>query len=232
MKTVVNRADFYSALNSVLPHVGTAAQSLDWVGYDHESGFVFAVDGHTVGVAQCPTSSTQLPPDRSEWGGWYLHPSEAKDLLKFVRPSVKATLEHEVHILVVEQELHVAIYSPFVPGEGDDQDTGGEMLCSEVYTLREPGTAFHHVWNLIQKVSDRRDESYRLVFQPGMPAKFAKAQREETDQINFFPASDGASIAAVVTVGEHFVGAILGIAYDFFQENPLVGWNLEKRRAA
>lgn len=212
---IVNRADLAWALNATLPHVGSPHRNLDFVGFDCRTVNLrlFATDSYTVGVANI---EQLLEPYRMEQ--FYLSLSEAKELLRFIRPTLKAHHDQKVALVVQDDTLDVLL-KPL---------DGGSETLSQVYSLRVPGHSFQDVYGLVQKVSRHRCEVPEFVAQPVELAKFSKAQRHDTDQVSLYSAADNVSLSAVVTVGTDFVGAVMGIAIRDIAKSTLSLWGLEK----
>jgi hypothetical protein len=216
----VNRADLSWALGACLPHTGR--RELDFVGFDiytqQPDLNVYATDGYTIAVAAMLVSSGTSP---SQAVAFALSKKEARDLLSFVRPTLKRHHTELVQLLVVRNdpcgdrmcdapdclELHVLL--PGVQSESE--------ALTEVYEAQLPGKDFQSVYGVIEKIKRQAVETaHSLPFHPDTFARFAKAARYETDRLNLSPRqSEGFSYgASYITVGDNFEGAIAGLSYD------------------
>jgi hypothetical protein len=191
----VNRSDLKWALDATLPHVGKTAQT-NVVGLEQSANSfltVYATDRYTIATASCEAGPNV---DVRMTG------QEARELLRFIRPSLKAHEEQEVVMLDdhVEHELHVA----------HDDD-------SAVFELVEPSFSLAELNQFMNKLGAAPEEYEHdlLVFWPRLFGRFAKAERYETDRLILSPrhTSDRYG-AALVSVGEHFHGAIAGMEYE------------------
>lgn len=195
----VSRPDLAYALQAVLPHVGDAARGLDWVGLDGQ--FVFALDGHTVGIAGM--NSVQLFESVAFW----LSEKEAKDLYRFVKPSRVSHKTDTIQLLLHDnagvKELHVGI-SP---------EDRSEEPVSEIYERREiDGQNWADVFGLVQQIRKRSHATECFVEQASLRARFAKAEREFGDRMRVYPSFGERFDSAVITVGSDFLGAIAGLS--------------------
>jgi hypothetical protein len=188
----MNRSDLKWALDAVLPHVGKTAQT-NVVGLEqsaHSFLTVYATDRYTIATASCEAGPNVDVRMTSQ---------EARELLRFIRPSLKAHEEQEVVMLDdhVEHELHVA---------HDDDSAVFEMIESPIN--------LHDLNNFMTKLWVAAEEYQHLIFWPRLFGRFAKAERHETDRLVLSPrhTSDHYG-AALVNVGEHFHGAIVGMEY-------------------
>jgi hypothetical protein len=190
----VNRSDLKWALDAVLPHVGKTAQT-NVVGLEqsaHSFLTVYATDRYTIATASCEAGPNVDVRMTSQ---------EARELLRFIRPSLKAHEEQEVVMLDdhVEHELHVA---------HDDDSAVFELIQTPTFDLFDLN-------NFMTKLRDSREEYQQLIFWPRLFGRFAKAERHETDRLTLSPrhTSDRYG-AALVNVGERFHGAIVGMEYE------------------
>lgn len=227
MSLFVNRADLAWALNAVIPHVGSKAEGLDQVGFQIDNCWpelsLYATDHYTLAIADLDFH-TGTPLAGADFA---LPVKEAKDLLRMVRPTLKRHESEEVELLVVvnlgstdpgsPQELHVALAEP-------EDDAERETAVFEVVT---PGMGYDRVERRLKAIHDAEIESLSehpdLPFNPDFAARFAKAQRYNTDRLILSPRMmDGLNYgASYVTVGSHFEGAIAGLTYsapDWVQE--------------
>jgi hypothetical protein len=189
----VNRSDLKWALDAVLPHVGKTAQT-NVVGLEqsaHSFLTVYATDRYTIATASCEAGPNV---DVRMTG------QEARELLRFIRPTLKAHEEQEVVMLDdhVEHELHVA----------HDDDSAVFELVESTFSLAE-------LDSFMNKLQSAREEYQQLIFWPRLFGRFEKAGRYETDRLTLSPrhTSDRYG-AALVSVGEHFHGAIAGMEYE------------------
>lgn len=194
----MNRADLEWALKAVLPHVGTRQQGLDRVGLEFRGGVlcVYATDRYSAGVAMIPGG-----PD------WHfaLDAKEAAELMRWVRPQRVAEREMDVVYAVEDGELHV--------GWGDD-----EYFESGVFETVDQYPAYDVVLDMIHRLHAAEREFEACIYQPKLMERFAKAQRADTDRLTILPRraviGNGLSGAAVVTVGDDFIGAVAGLTYE------------------
>jgi hypothetical protein len=187
----VNRSDLKWALDAVLPHVGKTAQT-NVVGLEQSANSfltVYATDRYTIATASCEAGPNVDVRMTSQ---------EARELLRFIRPSLKAHEEQEVTMVEHEGELHVA----------HDDDSAVFELVESTFSLAE-------LDSFMNKLRSAREEYEQIVYWPRMFGRFAKAERHETDRLVLSPrhTSDRYG-AALVSVGEHFHGAIAGMEYE------------------
>lgn len=209
MSLLVNRADLAWALNAVLPHVGSKAENLDYVGFSLTYSLkLYATDKYTAGVAGIAVADIDF--ESSEPVEFALPKKEAKDLLQMVRPTLKRHESEQVELLLADSELHIAL---------EASEDGGERETA-VFETVSPEMDYDRVSGRIRAVwgADEEDLSQHpeLPFKPDFAARFAKAQRYETDRLILSPRMiDGLEYgASYVTVGDHFVGAIAGLTYS------------------
>lgn len=186
----MNRADLAWALSSVIPHAGRTPETA-FVGIDSREGhtYAFATDKYTAGIARID-DGTDIR--------LYLSPSEATELMRFVRPTRVPERVQEVSYAQRPGELHV----------GFDDD-------SAVFETLAAGVTLNWMFDYIDRLQDSLAEWDELIYQPKLMEKFAKAQREETDRLRILPRhANEVWGAAIVTVGADFVGAIAGLTYD------------------
>ena len=201
----MNRGDLAWALGAVLPHVGTTKGQ--YVGMRARGGwlYVYATDHYSAGVARIP-----LGAERAHLRNLYtdMSKSEAQDLMRFVRPTKKA---HDDECLTV-----------LVSGDNGDELHVGTAEDSAVFDLAtdtQPVT-LDLLLGLIERITNLPIETTGIIQQPSLPAKFAKAQRYETDRLCLYPFTqcerpDRPSYGvAVVTVGKHFVGTVAGLTHE------------------
>lgn len=193
---VVNRGDLAWALAAVLPHCGkteaTAVVGLEPYG---DALYAYASDRYTTGIARIRPFT-----DLHEC----LSTREATELMRFVRPGRVA--EHEQEIILGHDlgELHVGYV-----------DADGELLDSAVFETVTGQLSLGPLLAAVDCLDSAPLEFDELIFQPSLVAKFAKAQRAETDRLRILPRRViDRNGAAVVTVGTDFIGAIAGLTYD------------------
>jgi hypothetical protein len=123
--------------------------------------------------------------------------SEAQDLMRFARPTKKAHDTENLTIRAVGMELHVA--------------TAEDSAVFDLAT--DNPVTLDLVLDLIRRTVLRPVEMFdSIIQQPSLVAKFAKAQRYDTDRLHIHPFPQRYLDSAIVTVGEHFIGAIAGLA--------------------
>lgn len=230
----INRSDLAWGLTAVLPHVGSSSTDLDWVGlaltpYGVQ---IFATDGYTFGIAEVDRNVGPIEGPQS----LYLTPKEARDLLKFIRPGVKAEHLHDIQLLPVlevpdgvdddgyvifHNELHVGIVdTPSLASHAESQSFSEpervDVPESEIYDLRIPGIPFEEFYQTVDKARPRNPDQIDadLVFKPDLFARFSRASRSETDRLKMYPKRGTRFGAAYITVGDHFQGAIAGLSYE------------------
>ena len=199
----MNRSDLAWALNAVLPHVGKRAPH-DAVGLTAKGGslFAFASDKYTLGIARIPDGpSLSLA----------LLTSEAVDLMRFVRPTVKATQIEDVTVAVRGPELHVGL----VNAEGETHD-------SAVFESWHSEGDLEFWLTHCRRIRDARQEFTNCVYDPDLCAKFAKAKRSEADRLRLYPRAGKNTGIALVTVGSDFLGAVAGMTYEHEQGDATV----------
>jgi hypothetical protein len=194
----VNRADLAWALNAVLPHVGKRPETAV-VGLQRDADFqlvAYATDKYTFGAARIPDG-----PELDV----LLPTSEATDLLRFVRPANKKQDVHEVITAARGAELHVGLV-----------DEDGETFDSAVFnTTENSDLTLAYLEGFTDRLAAAPDEFQACVYQPKVFARFAKAGREETDRVQLLPKHiSDRNGAALVLIGDHFVGAISGLTYE------------------
>lgn len=193
----MNRSDLRWALDAVLPHTGRTAET-DVVGLTQDGEYnlvVYATDRYTFGAARVaagPHVDVRLTT------------KEARELLKFVRPERVAHNDHEVIMLVRDNELHVGFC-----------DEDGETYTSAVFDTVERGADLNYLERFVDWLSEHETEYQACIFRPKIFGRFSKAERYETDRLHLLPKRlDDRHGAALVMVGKHFVGAIAGMSYD------------------
>jgi hypothetical protein len=188
----MNRADLSWALNAVLPHAGTTKGNYVGLEARHNLLYVYATDDYTSAVARIPLT------EKPGFEQVFLSKSEATDLMRFVRPSKKAHDDEVVQTRLVSPELHVAT----------DDD-------SAVFDTVFPELSLSALLRLFTSLAARPTEHSQMIQQPALAARYAKAQRYDTDRLQWYPhtANDTYGVA-LVTVGTDFIGAIAGLSYD------------------
>lgn len=186
----MNRAELSWAMTACLPH------AKDWLGIDRTTATVWATDTYTSGVARM----TPTVEDSETFAPTFLSIGEAKDLARFVKVTRKAHEVENVQLLVNGDELHVGV-------DGD----------SAVFETHQGGLDLSVVFQLLEGLYALPDDKRELVFQPAFAARFAKAQRYETDALRVYPRLTHRPVergVALVTVGTDFIGAIAGLTHD------------------
>lgn len=194
----MNRADLAWALTATLPHAKDSV-----VLESSPTGtqlYVWATDRYSAGVASIDCATPFSVPFLCA-----LSASEARDLLKETRPARVAQQAETVAFLGQTGELHVGF------------NTESFVFDSIVETPKPLSDAllplFRHIWM-------QPKESAEWVYHPPLFARFAKALRGQWDRMYLHPRSGELSHAALVTVGEHFIGAIKGMTYGNPQMSP------------
>jgi hypothetical protein len=192
----MNRGDLAWALGAVLPHVGTTKGP--YVGIDRRDSqiYVYATDTYTAGIARIP-----LATESDGFGYRYsMSKGEAQDLMRFVRPTKKAHDTEELTVRAVGMELHVA--------------TAEDSAVFDLVT--DNPVTLDLILDVIRATADLPVEMFGIIQQPSLAAKFAKAQRYDSDRLRVYPFGGWGDIngLAVVTVGEHFIGAVAGLTYE------------------
>lgn len=190
----MNRQDLTDALNAVIPHIGSTELTA-FVGLESRGDILwaYATDRYTVGMARIDNGPTL---------NCHLSPSEAKDLLRFVRPSRKAHEVEEVEIALgftgeTQSELHVGL---------SEDSAVFDLVHSPLHLLA--------ITEFIERLYNSAPELQQCVYQPSLLGRFAKAQRGETDVLALYPRqANDVYGAAVVTVGDHFIGGVSGLTY-------------------
>jgi hypothetical protein len=194
----MNRADLAWALGAVLPHVGTTKGK--YVGIDRRGGQVcaYATDTYTAGIARIPLGAGPAPFGHSY--RYSMVKGEAQDLMRFVRPTKKAHDTEELTVQAVGMELHVA--------------TAEDSAVFDLVT--DNPVTLDLILDTIRATADLPVEMFGIIQQPSLAAKFAKAQRYDTDRLRIYPFGGWGDIngLAIVTVGEHFIGAVAGLTYE------------------
>jgi hypothetical protein len=194
----MNRGDLAWALGAVLPHVGTTKGK--YVGMDRRDGnaYVYATDTYTAGVARIPLLGAGAVAFEHPFR-YSMSKSEAQDLMRFVRPTKKAHDTEELTVQAVGMELHVA--------------TAEDSAVFDLVT--DNPVTLDLILDTIRATADLPVEMFGIIQQPSLAAKFAKAQRYDTDRLRVYPFGGWGDIngLAIVTVGEHFIGAVAGLTY-------------------
>ena len=184
----MTRAELTYALTAVLPHEGNRKGGVGLTVREGEL-LAYATDGYTTGLSR--VTWPQVPPFDV-----CLPVSEARDLMRFLRPSRVDEQSEAVELLSQDGELHVAI-----PGD------------SQVFTLKEPTYSLDDLLALMRKVHGLPTEFSDCLYSPLLLGKFAKAQREANDRLRLYPkrTKNGKIGAAVLTIGTQFIGAVAGM---------------------
>ena len=194
----MNRSDLAWALGAVLPHVGTTKGK--YVGIEARGGqiYVYATDAYTAGIARIPLG-TEVDGFRHSYR-CSISKSEAQDLMRFVRPAKKAHDAGELTVHAVGEELHVATA---------EDSAVFDLVSDNPVTL-------DLILEVVSATLSLPHDNATIVLQPSLAAKFAKAQRYETDRLRIYPFGGWGDVngLAVVTVGEHFIGAVAGLTYE------------------
>lgn len=206
MTATVNRADLAWLLGATIPHAAKIpSRQLDRVGLTTRGSelFAYATDGYTVGVAR----SVVL--ERSVTGSGLnlslsAKPSigskaEANDLLRYVKPGLKAEREQWVTLLERGQELHV--------GLADD---------SAVFTTFPEGLDYHGARAMISQLNKLPDDRGDMLYDPELAERFSPAKRVAGDHMTLLPKRSDGKVHGimVVTIGRDFIGAVCGMGAD------------------
>lgn len=197
------RADLRWALDATLPHVGKTPQTAVLL-LSRPAGdsrlCVAASDNYTAGVARVadgPAVDCALPA------------TEARDLLKFVRPTRVAHDSEDVVMMQQDGELHVG----FVNSDGETYD-------SAVFDTTDSHLTVAYLDSFFERLRVAPVEEHGSTYWPRLFGRFSKAERDETDRLCLYPrrTSDRHG-AALVTVGDHFTGAVAGMEYEQAEES-------------
>lgn len=212
----INRAALAHGLKAVLEHVGDQRARLDWVGYDSDA--FYATDGYSF-LMWCPADSVGISQD-----DWKLPTKEAKDLLRFIRPTLKRHDSEEVQLLDAqnpetgEWELHVGLFIPLDETVLVEQqiDGAGEVYDSAVFSLHPPDYSqveLKELNEVLRYVTSHLVHSSDWVLQSSLVSRFKTAEVEYGDRTHWYYAGPGkhGEYAAVVTVGSEFIGAVAGL---------------------
>jgi hypothetical protein len=189
----MKRSDLAWALGAVLPHVGTTKGP--YVGIDRRDGkvYAYATDTYTAGVARIPHGGMV-----DDFWRYAMSKSEAQDLMRFVRPTKKAHDAEDLTVRAVGMGLHVATA---------EDSAVFDLVSDNPVTL-------DLILDLIRATAGL-PEMYGIIQQPSLAAKFAKAQRYDTDRLRIYPAVGQRDVScATLTVGEHFIGNVAGLTYE------------------
>ena len=191
------RSDLRWALDAVLPHVGKlAGTAVVGLTSDGRTLDVYATDRYTVAVANIDTDCVDLDVR--------LPVGEARDLLRFVRPSLVKHESEWLRVVTDGPELHVGLVN-------EDE----EVYDSAVFETVSSPVSSANLRALIAQLDSRPTGIEDLVYWPRLFGRFAKAERVETDRLTLSPKRLQERYgAAVVTVGDRFVGAICGMTYE------------------
>jgi hypothetical protein len=186
----MRRDDLHWALNAVIPHAGKKDSASVGLTADGTSARIYATDQYTLGIARIDAglniSSMHLPL------------KEATDLMRFVRPNKVAEQSEHLAFALQNAEFHVAT----------DQD-------SAVYETVQSNLTVDYLSDFITRLAVAPKEWDELIYQPELITRFVKAKRLETDRLRIQPRhSIDMYGAAIITVGDDFVGAVAGLAYD------------------
>jgi hypothetical protein len=142
---------------------------------------------------------------------------EARDLMRFLRPSRVDEQAESVELLTQDGELHVAI-----PGD------------SQVFTQQTPVYSLWQILQLIRMVHKLPTEYGECLYSPLLLGKFAKAQRAAHDRLRLYPkrTQNGKVGAAVLTIGEQFIGAIAGMDDSIETDSILASFLQIEEKAA
>jgi hypothetical protein len=204
----MTRADLTYALTAVLPHEGRKGG----VGLSVRTGALraYATDGYTAGLTQ--VSWPQASPLDA-----CLPVGEARDLMRFLRPSRVDEHGETVELLVADNELHVGI-----PGD------------SQVFTLQEPIYTADTILALFRDIHGLPEGYGECLYSPQLFGKFAKAQREPADRLRLYPKrpNNGKYGVALLTIGEHFIGSIAGLDSSIETDSVLASFLQIEEKAA
>lgn len=197
------RADLSWALKAALPHVGGNAAT---AGVGLYQDVAWATDRYTIGIARI--GNGQIP--------WCeMSTSEAKELERFVRPSRVAHKTEEVILKRADQELHVGLV--------DSEDTAVfELLPSGTLTPLAVCVQVLEINAGLEPVSYEH-----CPYDPEFLARFAAAKQDPFDRLWLSQrrannARVGDFPAALVIVGDKFIGSIAGLSVEPGYEWPTV----------
>jgi hypothetical protein len=206
----VNRADLSWALNAVLPHAGTTKGN--YVGLEARAGllYVYATDDYTSAVARISLT------EKLGFEQVFLSKTEATDLMRFVRPTKKAHDTEVVRTRLFSSELHVAT----------DDD-------SAVFDTVLPDLTLDMLLKLFSSIAARPALRDDIILSPSLTAKYAKAQRYDTDRLRIYP-YHGVNIrgVALLTVGADFIGAVAGMRIEDNPPDTLASFLTPREEAA
>lgn len=199
----MNREHLAWALRATLPHAGRVA-GLDVLTVTSQR--LWATDRATVGIS----TGVAIPDCR-------LSRSDAADLLRFARPGRVAERAETVVARLAGSELHVGIL-----------DAYGELADSAVYPVAESADVGEVTWqdveSLLARMSDAPPDYRPAAYVPDVFARFSAAS---DISVNHGPARlylrrlDDAHLGtALVTVGQHFYGAIGGVDPSSYAAAP------------
>lgn len=201
----VNRADLAWALGAALPHAAKVSELLCGVALESAGGqlYAYSTDRYSIGIGRIEYAgdvSVNIPV------------AEAKDLLRFVKPTLKKHDVEDVQLLVSGDELHVALE--------DDE--------SAVFSLSDGRISLEEIFGQVERIAAWPREYGEMIYNPDLFGKFAKAVRDG-ERVHIFghsPPTDNTRGMAVVTVGGSFLGAVAGIKRDETPAHALGSWGL------
>ena len=234
----VTRADLEWLIKATLPHAGSKAKGLDWLGFEVMRGgrlHCFATDRYTTGMARVDCAADPR-------AKFTLPQNEAADLMRFVRPSRKADADHLVRLVVRGTELHVGLVAPEWSQNEPPQKTealsapprvntpatnsGGSILTSEVYDLQQSPVDLGLMLRLTADLATCAVSAAQLALNPDIAARFGKAKRGDEAMIAYpLWLAHSQSTGLLVTVGPDFIGSVAGISEPFITD-ALEGWGL------
>jgi hypothetical protein len=177
---------------------------LDWIGV--QDGTCYATDRYSIGIAVFREHPGLLAP-------FHLPLSEAKDMVRWLKPvkvnQRKDSIRAEVHGL----ELHIGIES-----------FEDETLTTEIYELYPPGEiTLQSVRGQVLRIAKDIRNNEPVTVLPQTVDRFVKAAEIEGDRMRLYPTG----YAAVVTVGNNFLGAVSQLKdIPGYGDRSLLDWGI------
>lgn len=198
----MNRAALRWALDAVVPHAGRS----EWtnvVGLEQTPDFelaAFSTDKYTLAIATVDAGPNVNARMTSQ---------EARELLRFIRPTIRATETEEVVMLVRDLELHVGLVKEDeneAQGEDDDQR-------SAVFDLITSELRLEDLYGLVDHLDDSPEEFRPQPYRRTLWRRFGSAAQTDDEPMLFIPKHVNDRNGAALVYADHFIGAIAGMAY-------------------